>query len=208
MVLNFDNDYSQIELRLMAHYCKSEKMIKAFLEGKDLHQVTADELELSRRDAKGINFMIIYGGGAKALAAKLGIPYEVAKRYLNNYFTKRPEVRMFMQQVQQTINRRGFVKTFYGRRRRLEPRKAYIGANAVIQGTAAEVLKLAMIRIHREFNQDIVKQKAPIHDELLILKPIGEYDKIIKELMEDLTTFRVPLPVDSDTFQEHWGLAG
>ncbi len=203
-----DNDYSQIELRLEAHYCRSDKMIKAFLDGKDLHQETADELDLSRRDAKDINFMIIYGGGARALAAKLGIPYEIARQYLNNYFAKRPEVKMFAQQVQQAINSKGYVKTFYGRRRRLEPKKAYIGTNAIIQGTAAEVLKLAMIRIYREFNQDLVKIKAPIHDELLMLKPIGEYDKQIKELMEDHDTFRVPLPIDSDTFKEHWGLAG
>lgn len=202
-----DYDYSQIELRIMAHYCKSPKWIEAFTKGADLHQATADELGISRRDAKDMNFGIIYGMGAAGFAKKLKCSKQKAYEYLNNYFAKNAEIKVFSRQVQSVVDERGYTRTFLGRRRHLESKKAYVGVNAIIQGTAAEIIKLAMVRMYEEFRQEVVKMKMQIHDELVITRPRDpKYIKQITELMEDTTTFRVPIRVEHKEFGKNWGI--
>lgn len=200
-----DTDYSQVELRLLAHYTKDEDMIQGFKDGFDYHSWTANEIGISRRDAKDANFAIWYGIGNAGLARKFGWTIGEAKKFRTNYFLKFSKIKLLMKQVENTISKRGYVKTFHGRRRRLKPEKSYIGTNAIIQGSAGEVLKLAMINVMEEF-KGVVKLKASIHDEILYLKPKGELDKQIKELMEDYDTYRVPLTVDMKNFKENWGV--
>ena len=210
-------DYSQIELRLMAHISEDPGMLRAFAEGIDVHKATASEVfgtalaEITgeqRRYAKTINFGLIYGMGAFGLAASLGIEQKAAKDYIDRYFTRFAGVRDYMERTKEFAREHGYVQTLFGRRIYLPeikggngPRKA--GAerqaiNAPMQGTAADLIKLAMVAVQNALDAKGVKTRVimQVHDELVFEVPMDELDWIKSEvpaLMAGAAQFKVPL---------------
>ena len=210
-------DYSQIELRLMAHMSGDEALIEAFNCGEDIHaataarlygkgvtEVTADE----RRRAKTANFGIIYGISAFGLAQRLDIPNREAKSLIDSYFESYPGVKSYMDGAMQGATDRGYVETMFGRRRILRDinssNRTVRGIaernaiNAPLQGSAADIMKLAMIEIARRFRTEGIKSKMimQVHDEVVIDALRTEQDaimRIVKEAMESVATLRVPL---------------
>lgn len=210
-------DYSQIELRLMAHISEDENLVKAFVEGMDVHRATAaevfgvDPLQVSseqRRYAKTINFGLIYGMSAFGLAANLGIERSAAIAYIERYFARYPGVKRYMDQTKAYAKAHGYVETVFGRRLWLPeinspngPRKA--GAerqaiNAPMQGTAADLIKLAMLKVQQVLDEQrrATKMVMQVHDELVFEVPESEVEWARGELpriMASVADLRVPL---------------
>jgi DNA polymerase I len=210
-------DYSQIELRLMAHISSDAALLRAFEQGMDVHRATASEVfgtppaEVSgeqRRYAKTINFGLIYGMGAFGLASSLGIEQKAAKDYIDRYFARYPDVKRYMDETKIFAKEHGYVETLYGRRIYLPeingpngPRRS--GAerqaiNAPMQGTAADVIKLAMIAIQRTLDDErrATTMILQVHDELVFEVPQREIDwakEAIPRLMASVADFKVPL---------------
>lgn len=208
-------DYSQIELRVLAHITEDPGLTKAFQDDLDIHTATASEVfgvdlksvtpEL-RRVAKAVNFGIAYGQGAFGLADALGIPRGEATEIIQRYFLRFGGVRKYMEETVKSGMENGYVATLFGRRRYIDElqsknqmlRRAGERAaiNAPIQGTASDLVKLAMIRVHQSLPIPLVLQ---VHDELLFECPVDEietYSKDIKEIMETVYTLKVPLKVN------------
>lgn len=210
-------DYSQIELRIMAHLSEDEGLLKAFAEGQDIHQATAAEIfsialdhvnQEQRRYAKVINFGLIYGMSVFGLASNLGIERSAAQRYIDTYFSRYPGVANYMEKTRQQAKAQGYVETIFGRRlwlpeinspngpRRQAAERAAI--NAPMQGSAADLIKLSMIAV-----QDwLVKEKMAtllvmqVHDELVLEVPNAEVEHVqqnLPRLMCDIATLKVPL---------------
>ena len=216
-------DYSQIELRIMAHLSQDEGLLKAFAAGEDIHRATAAEIfgcereavsSEQRRYAKVINFGLIYGMSAFGLASQLGVDRASAQSYIERYFARYPGVRDYMQNTREAAKRQGYVETFFGRRlwvpeinspngmRRQGAERAAI--NAPMQGTAADLIKLAMIAVHgwlaeHKLGTRIIMQ---VHDELVLEVPENEL-ALIKEnlprLMGSVAKLDVPLLVEMGT---------
>ncbi len=220
-------DYSQIELRVLAHLSQDENLIQAFKDGEDIHLSTARELfgdmvdedqSGYRRIAKTINFGVIYGMGAFRLAGDLGVSRAEAQSFIDAYFDRYKKVRIYFDQLAKDAESRGYVKTLFGRRRYtsdldMEGRdKGYATRsmmNAPIQGTAAEIVKIAMINLHEEFRmrQDEVKLVLQVHDELVFEVPEKESEElasIISSKMESAVPLLVPLGVDVH-IGKNWG---
>ncbi len=187
--LIFSADYSQVELRLMAHLCGDEHLIEAFRSGEDIHRATAARLfgitpaqvtDEQRRRAKTANFGIIYGISAFGLAQRLGLPRGEAKEIIEGYFRSYPRVKEYMEEVAVHAREKGYVTTIFGRRRYLSDinsRNAVARAlaernaiNAPIQGSAADIMKLAMTRVHERFEQLGLKSRMilQVHDEIVV----------------------------------------
>jgi len=216
-------DYSQIELRLLAHYSEDPILVKAFQEDEDIHARTAAEIfELMpnmitsemRRQAKVINFGIIYGMSAFRLSNELGISHKMAKIYIENYFHRYKGVKCFIEEIIEEARREGKVTTLLGRHRRLpdissKNRTARefaerTAVNTPLQGTAADLIKVAMVRIRQSLDQKGLRAKMllQVHDELVFEVPPGELgrvEKLVTEIMEDVYELRVPLRVDLNT---------
>ena len=210
-------DYSQIELRIMAHLSGDEALIAAFQQGLDVHRATAAEVfgigvdEVSseqRRYAKTINFGLIYGMSAFGLAKSLGIDNTAAKNYIERYFTRYPGVRAYMEQTKAIAKAQGYVQTVFGRRLYLSeinspngPRRAgaeRAAINAPMQGTAADLIKMAMIAVQQELDQQNngVKMIMQVHDELVFELPESQADWLkarVPELMAGVAELAVPL---------------
>uniref|UniRef100_A0A7C4M1N1 DNA polymerase I n=1 Tax=candidate division CPR3 bacterium TaxID=2268181 RepID=A0A7C4M1N1_UNCC3 len=213
-------DYSQIELRVLAHFSQDEALVEAFKSGKDIHRHTASIIfkcseeevtEEMRRRAKSVNFGIIYGLQAFGLSKQLGIPVNEAKSFIESYFESFPKVKNFVKEVIEEVKESGEVRTLYGRRRvfpdlykKSIQDNLYLSAsqrmalNTKIQGTAADIIKIAMIELDKKLpeNAKIILQ---IHDELLIECPeniFEEVKKIVKVVMENCCNLNVPLTVD------------
>ena len=221
-------DYSQIELRIMAHLSKDEGMIKAFQNGEDIHSATAAEVfgnpgevasEEDRRSAKAINFGLIYGMSAFGLGKALGIPRNMAQEYIDSYFAKYPGVKLYMEQTKEIAREKGFVETLYGRRLYLpgihsgRTRQAAERAaiNAPMQGTAADIMKIAMINIQDWLEKENIKAKMilQVHDEVILEVANKEADSVatkISEIMSKAATLSVPLEVESG-IADNWGEA-
>jgi DNA polymerase-1 len=220
-------DYSQIELRIMAHLSGDEGLLKAFSEDRDIHLATAAEVfgmtldtvtADQRRTAKMINFGLIYGMSAFGLASRLGIERGTAARYVETYFQRYPGVRRYMDETRQLAHERGFVETVFGRRLYLNDINARNAAlrqaaeraaiNAPMQGTAADVIKRAMIEVNRWLSQSKVEARLllQVHDELVfeVRRELAE-DLIahVRELMSGAADLRVPLKVDAG-IGENW----
>ncbi len=213
-------DYSQVELRLMAHFSEDEHLIEAFNRGADIHRATAakifkvaDEEVTSdmRRKAKTANFGIIYGISAFGLAERLNISRSEAKEIIDGYFDNFPGVKRYMDECISKARETGYVETLFGRRRQLDDINSRNGVvrgmaernaiNAPIQGTAADIIKIAMIDIHKEMSRLGVKSKMilQVHDELNFDVEPGELDvvrEIVKRCMESACKLRVPLVAD------------
>lgn len=208
-------DYSQIELRIMAHLSKDESLVEAFVTGKDIHTATAAEVfakgkEVSaeqRRAAKAINFGLIYGMSAFGLGKQLGIGYKEAQEYIDNYFDRYPGVKEYMDDTRVQAKEQGYVETVYGRKLHLPDiysrngqRRAYAertAINAPMQGTAADIIKMAMIDIHAWLQEEKrVAMIMQVHDELvfeIVEDARQELSLIIKKKMETAATLDVPL---------------
>ena len=224
-------DYSQIELRIMAHLSKDENLLKAFNEGLDIHSATAAEVlgiqldEVSseqRRRAKAINFGLIYGMSAFGLAKQLEIPRGEAQEYIDVYFNRYPKVKEYMTTAKEFAKKNGYVETILGRRlylpeissRNVMQRNAAERAaiNAPMQGTAADIIKKAMIEVNtmisQEYNSE-VKMVMQVHDELVFevqRTKVEEISAKIKEIMEGAVKLSVPLEVNVDT-GDNWDQA-
>lgn len=213
-------DYSQIELRIMAHISGDESLLRAFAQGEDIHRATAAEvfgvtpLEVSpdqRRVAKVINFGLIYGMSAFGLASNLGIARDAAKLYIDRYFVRYPGVAKYMDETRLQAKQQGYVETIFGRRlwlpeinspngpRRQGAERAAI--NAPMQGTAADLIKLAMIATQHWLEQEKLQSKLimQVHDELVLEVPESELPLIrqhLPELMCNVAKLKVPLVVE------------
>ncbi len=225
-----DADYSQIELRLLAHFSGCKELIQAYCQGLDIHATTASQVfgvglndvtSSMRRAAKAVNFGIIYGISAFGLSNDLSISPKQAQEYIDKYFALYSDVKEYMAQNVATATQGGYVTTLLGRRRvineihssnrnvRMSGERAAM--NMPLQGSSADIIKIAMINVHKKLKLGGYKAKLvlQVHDELLIDCPKDEVDavsKLLKEEMENAVTLRVPLTADVDC-AENWFLA-
>ena len=215
-----DADYSQIELRVLAHISGDESLIEAFKSNQDIHRMTASQVfhvpfdevtPLQRSNAKAVNFGIIYGKGAFSLGQDLGISRKEAEEYINAYFARYPKIKTFMDDTIKNGAKNGYVSTLWNRRRNMPELQSSnfmqraagerAAMNMPIQGTAADIIKLAMIKVHRALQEGGYRSRLilQVHDELLIETDQKEKDavaKILKENMEHAADLLVPLDVD------------
>ena len=216
-----DADYSQIELRLLAHISGDETMKEAFLSGEDFHTVTASNVfgvplsevtPILRSRAKAVNFGIVYGISAFSLAQDIGVYPNEAKAYIDAYLEKYHGVRDYMKQIVETAKAQGYVSTVYGRRRYLPELKSSnfnmrsfgerVALNMPVQGTAADIIKLAMVNVHRRLKAEGLKARLilQVHDELIVECPGEEAEQvrqILTEEMENAARLSVPLLADA-----------
>ena len=219
-------DYSQIELRLLAHMSGDEQLIKAFNEGDDIHAITAAQIlgksvsevtPAERRDAKAVNFGIIYGISGYGLAENLSIPQYKAKEFIANYFTMHPKVREFMDGCVKSARERGYSLTMLGRRRNLSDLNASnymvrssaerMAMNTPLQGSAADIIKLAMLGVEKRLASMKSKMILQIHDELIIDAAADEAEQVKKILsyeMEHAVKLSVPLIAEAAS-AKNWG---
>ncbi len=214
-------DYSQIELRLLAHISRDDNLIEAFCEDEDVHSATASKVfdvpieqvtKEMRSRAKAVNFGIVYGQSRYGLASSLGIsPYE-AQEFIDRYFLTYPDIKKYMDDTIKFAYAHGYVETLYGRKRylssgllstngKIQEAAQRAAINAPIQGTAADIMKLAMVRLQNDFDKNNIKSKIiiQVHDELVIETIDTEIEavkQLVKEAMELNQPFLVPLKVD------------
>jgi DNA polymerase-1 len=216
-------DYSQIELRIMAHLSADAGLLKAFVGGEDIHKATAAEVfgvELNqvttdlRRSAKAINFGLIYGMSSFGLAQQLGLSRSQAQSYIDLYFTRYPGVKNYMNNIKDQAREQGYVETLFGRRLYLPEiksrnavRRQYAertAINAPMQGTAADIIKRAMINVDHWLITDVpdTKMIMQVHDELVFEvaeNKVNQYTAIIRDIMCSAANLSVPLIVDIGT---------
>jgi DNA polymerase-1 len=215
-----DADYSQIELRILAHISGDEGMIAAFNSGKDIHRTTASEVfgvpfdEVSadlRNAAKAVNFGIVYGISDFGLARNLDIPVKRAGEYIKLYFERYPQVKAYLDESVESARKHGYAKTMFDRRRAMPELKSSnyntrsfgerVAMNMPIQGTAADVIKLAMVKVYRELQKKGLRAKLilQVHDELILDTPFAERDEVVllvHDCMERVAALKVPLDAD------------
>ncbi len=218
--LYIDADYSQIELRVLAHISKDEHMIQAFQEGQDIHKQAASKVfktpieevtKEQRSDAKAVNFGIVYGISDFGLGEQLGISRKKAKEYINQYLEQYAGIRAFMENITQTATKMGYVETLFHRRRYIPELKSnnYMvrqfgsraAMNTPIQGTAADIMKIAMIKVYQEIKKRGLQSKIvlQVHDEMMIETVEEEKEEIkniMKQSMETAIDLQVPLIAD------------
>jgi len=220
-------DYSQIELRVLAHMCSDEALIGAFRHDRDIHRETAAKVfhkdleEVSKQEresAKAINFGIIYGISAFGLSRQLQIPMIEARKFIENYFIAFPKIKEFMDQTREEAMDSGQVETVFGRVRTIGELKSKnkslqeagkrIAINSKIQGTAAELIKLAMISLDQFLKENSLKSRLllQVHDELILEVPPEEMNSVskFKKIMEDIYPMHVPLTCDVEAGSD-WG---
>lgn len=215
-----DADYSQIELRVLAHLSQDEHLIEAFNEGQDIHKITASKVfnkpleevtNFERSAAKAINFGLIYGKQAFSLAQDLGITKAKAEEYINDYFDKYPKIKDFLDSVVEDTKKTGYTKTMFNRLRYVPEINSSnfvqrgvgqrIAMNTPIQGTAADIIKIAMVKVYNRIKKENLKSRLilQVHDELLIEAYKDEKDiikKVLKDEMENAIKFSVKLLID------------
>ena len=218
-------DYSQIELRVLAHLSGDENLIRVFREGKDIHAQTAAwmfGLDLDqvggeqRRAAKTINFGVLYGMSAHRLSNELSIPYAEAERFIERYFASYPRVRAWIEQVLADARQKGYVETMFGRRRFVADLDARIRSvreaaermafNMPVQGTAADLMKLAMVKLQPELEGLEAHLVLQVHDELLVEAPADKAEqvaRVMREVMQNAWALEVPLEVGTG-IGENW----
>jgi DNA polymerase-1 len=220
-------DYSQVELRLLAHLSQEERLIEAFKKGLDAHTKTAMDIFsvseqevtlLMRRQAKAINFGIDYGMSAFGLAENLNIPVNVARDYIDSYFAKYPNVKKYMDDTIASCEKTGYVTTLLNRRREIPEirhRNRNIkefgkraAMNAPVQGSAADLIKVAMVNVYNELKKRKLKSKLilQIHDELILNVPVAEKQEVmqlVRQQMEQALSLSVPLKVEA-SFGNNW----
>lgn len=224
-------DYSQIELRLAAHYSKDPSMIEAFKSGKDIHTITAakihgiPESEVTkeiRSTAKEINFGIIYGLGSVGLSSRTEMNRKEAKEFIETYFKNFPGIKNYISESVQSARKVGYAETIFGRRRylpdidsgnqMLRAGAERVAVNMPLQGTAADLIKIAMIQVQNELEKSFPETKMimQVHDELVFEVPekdVPEVSKVVKKIMESVYEFDVPIKVDVEV-GDNWGELG
>jgi DNA polymerase-1 len=218
-----DADYSQIELRVLAHMSGDERLIAAYQEGQDIHRITASQVfhtpmdevtSLQRRNAKAVNFGIVYGISSFGLGQDLNITRKEAETYINEYFATYPKVKTFLEGLVEEGKRDGYVTTLFGRRRPIPELNASnfmqrsfgerVAMNSPIQGTAADIIKIAMIQVNERLKSQNMKSRLilQIHDELLIeahMDEVAKVKEILEEEMHKAADLSVPLEIDVNT---------
>jgi DNA polymerase I len=211
-------DYSQIELRVLAHLSGDENLIRVFQEGRDIHTETASWMfgvpreavdPLMRRAAKTINFGVLYGMSAHRLSQELAIPYEEAQAFIERYFQSFPKVRAWIEKTLEEGRRRGYVETLFGRRRYVPDLQARVKSvreaaermafNMPVQGTAADLMKLAMVKLFPRLEEVGARMLLQVHDELVLEAPKERAEavaRLAKEVMEGVYPLAVPLEVE------------
>lgn len=221
------SDYSQVELRIFAHMSKAENLIQAFVDGKDIHTKTASDIfhvsmddvtKDMRRTAKAVNFGILYGISSFGLSEDLGIDIATAKKFIDNYLETYPGISEYMEEEKKKAYELGYVTTLMNRRRVIEELKnrnymirssgERMALNTPIQGTAADILKKAMVEIYDEFNKRGLKSKMliQVHDELVfnvLNDELEEVSSIVRDIMENTIQLSVPLKVDIE-YGDNW----
>ena len=222
-----DADYSQIELRVLAHIADDRAMQEAFRSGEDFHRLTAsrvfhvppeDVTPLMRRQAKAVNFGIVYGISEFSLAQDIGVSRREAKEYIERYLTQYPGVRDYMKKIVETARTQGYVSTLFGRRRMIPEIRSTnfnirsgaerIALNTPVQGTAADIMKLAMVRVFRALETNGLRARLllQVHDELIVECPpeeAGRVRAIVADEMEHAATLAVPLVAEAKS-GESW----
>ena len=218
-----DADYSQIELRVLAHMSGDEKLIQAYREAQDIHRMTASQVfhipfeevtPLQRRNAKAVNFGIVYGISSFGLSQDLSITRKEAEQYIKNYFETYPKIKGFLDNLVQQAKDEGYVSTMFGRRRPVPELKSSnfmqrsfgerVAMNSPIQGTAADIIKIAMIQVSRRLKEENLKSRLilQIHDELLIETAEDEVEQvsaILEQEMKGAAELSVSLEIDMHT---------
>jgi len=216
-------DYSQIELRLLAHFSQDPNLLQAFESGQDIHRFVAaqvydinpDEVDSDQRGkAKAVNFGIIYGQTPFGLSRSIGIPVDQAKQFIDEYFNRYPKIQEFMDTVMTEARKDGYVKTILGRRRLIPELYATnktrqslaqrLAVNTIIQGSAADLIKIAMVNIHRKIKNENLDMKMilQVHDELVFELPQNKADKYAKIIQKEMThaiPLKTPIAVDIGT---------
>ena len=225
-----DADYSQIELRVLAAIAGDRSMIDAFLSGEDIHRNTAAQVfdmppdfvtATMRSRAKAVNFGIVYGISAYSLSKDIGVTVSEADRYIKNYLRTYKGVKEYMDRTVAQAGETGYVSTLFGRRRYLPELKSSnrnlrafgqrVAMNMPIQGTAADIIKIAMVRVWRRLRAEGLEARLilQVHDELIVEAPAAEAEKVralVKEEMESAASLAVPMEVDAKTGKD-WGEA-
>jgi len=218
-----DADYSQIELRVLAHFSGDQKLIQAYQEEQDIHKITASEVfhtpledvtSLQRRNAKAVNFGIVYGISSFGLSQDLSISRKEASEYIEKYFETYPGVKKFLEEAVANAKETGVSTTMFGRIRPIPELKSSnfmqrsfgerVAMNAPIQGTAADIIKIAMIRVNERLKEEGLQSKLilQVHDELLVETHKDEIIKvkdILREEMQGAAKLLVPLEIDMNT---------
>ena len=218
-----DADYSQIELRILAHCSGDEALIHAYREARDIHRMTASQVfhipfdevtETERRNAKAVNFGIVYGISSFGLSQDLSITKKEAAKYIDSYFETYPGIKRFLDDAVAHAKEMGYVVTLFGRRRPVPELSSSnfmqrsfgerVAMNAPIQGTAADIMKIAMIGVNRAFKENHMKSRVvlQVHDELLVEahdSEIEQVQEILKREMEGAASLNVPLEIDMHT---------
>jgi DNA polymerase-1 len=220
-------DYSQIELRILAHYSEDVAFVEAFRSGADIHRQTAalvfgveaaDVTRLMRDRAKTVNFAVIYGIGSFSLAQQIGVSNAEAKEFIDRYFERFPGVRTYLDKQVELARERGYIETLTRRRRYIPEIRSRnfnirsfgerVATNAPIQGTAADLIKIAMIDIDRAIRTEGsgARMLLQVHDELLLESPRGEVEatlELVRSRMQNAAELSVPLVVESGV-GENW----
>ncbi len=217
-----DADYSQIELRVLAHIANDENMIRAFKNDEDIHREVASKVfnipfeevtKEQRSKAKAVNFGIVYGITGFGLANQLNIGRKEAENYINSYLEKYSGIHSFMENITETAKKQGYIETLFGRRRYVPELKSNnymvrefgkrVAMNTPIQGTAADIMKIAMNNVYKKLKEANIDAKIvlQVHDELIVEAKIEDKEeakKILKECMENAYTLNIPLKVDME----------
>ena len=215
-----DADYSQIELRILAHMSGDEKLIEAYREAKDIHRITASQVfhtpfdevtDLQRRNAKAVNFGIVYGISSFGLSQGLSISRREAQEYINQYFKTYPKIKTFLDGLVESAREKGYAVSLFGRIRPIPELKSknYMqrsfgeraAMNSPIQGTAADIMKIAMNRVYARLRREVPEARLilQIHDELLVEAPEGKAEQvqtILTEEMKHAADLKVTLETD------------
>ena len=218
-----DADYSQIELRVLAHISGDETLINAFKNNQDIHRLTASQVfnipfdevtPLQRRNAKAVNFGIVYGIGAFSLSQDLGITRKEAENYIQGYFEKYPKIKTYIDETIRSAEEKGYVSTIFGRRRAMPELQSgnfnvrsfgeRVAMNMPIQGSAADIIKIAMVKVYNALKEKNMKSKLilQVHDELLIdayNDEVDEVKEILKTEMENAVHLKTTLDIDMHT---------
>lgn len=229
--LFLDADYSQIELRVLAHMSGDEELIEAYKNGKDIHRITASKVfhtpfgevtDLQRRNAKAVNFGIVYGISAYGLSQDLDISQKEADEIIKQYFTTYPKIKAFLDDMVDAAKKKGYAQTMFGRRRPVPEllsknftQRSFgerIAMNSPIQGTAADIIKIAMINVAKRLEKEKLKSQIvlQVHDELLVETYIEEKEEVRRVLLEEMpkaASLSVPLVAEveegHDWFEAH-----
>ena len=218
-----DADYSQIELRILAHMSGDESLIQAYREAQDIHRMTASQVfhtpfeevtPLQRRNAKAVNFGIVYGISSFGLSQDLSISKKEAQEYIERYFESYPKIKEFLDGAVEKAKKDGYTLTMFGRRRPIPEisssnfmQRSFgerIAMNAPIQGTAADIIKIAMIRVHDRLKEEGLRSRLllQVHDELLVETAedeVEQVNRILEEEMKGAADLAVELEIDSHT---------